>query len=192
MGTADSIIVAITGASGSIYAKRLISVLLEKGFSVKLIVSDAAKKVMAHELGSDDLTGQFGTDEKNLTVYENDDIAACIASGTSIEKKMVIVPASMGTTARVAAGVSSKLIERAADVIIKESGKLVLVPREAPFSPIHLENMLKLSRIGVAIIPAAPGFYHKPQSIDELVDFIVTKILDSLNIESNLIKRWGA
>jgi len=186
----DSIIVAITGASGSIYAKRLISVLLNKDFLIKLIITDAGKRVIAHELGSPDLNAHFHTDREEVTLLDNGDIAAGIASGTHGSDKMVIVPASMGTTARIACGVSSCLIERAADVIIKESGRLVLVAREAPFSPIHLENLLKLSRIGVTIIPAAPGFYHHPKSIDDLVDFMVTKILDSLKIESDLIERY--
>jgi 4-hydroxy-3-polyprenylbenzoate decarboxylase len=192
MNSSDSIIVAITGASGSIYAKRLVSVLLEKGFLIKLIVSDAAKKVIAHELGSDDLKEHFNAGNKSVNLYENDDLTACIASGTNGCDRMVVVPASMGTTARIAGGISSTLIERAADVVIKESKRLILVPRESPFSAIHLENMLKLSRIGVTIIPGAPGFYHKPKGIDDLVDFIVSKVLDSLSIENALIKRWKA
>jgi 4-hydroxy-3-polyprenylbenzoate decarboxylase len=186
----DSIIVAVTGASGSVYAKRLLAVLLEKGYKIKLVFSDAAKKVIAHELDGADLDSHFLTDSEAVTVYPNDNIAAPIASGSSLNRRMVIIPASLGTTARVATGMSSCLIERAADVVIKESGKLVLVPREAPFSPIHLENMLKLSRVGVKVIPAAPAFYHKPKSIDDLVDFVVAKVLDALHIENDLIKRW--
>lgn len=191
MGTKDSIIIAVTGASGSIYAKRLIEVLLSKNILVKLILSEPAKKVIAHELGSDIFLKYFCARDDNITVFGIDDIGASVASGTSVNRKMVVVPASMGTTARIAMGISSNLIERAADVIIKESGRLILVPRETPLSAIHLENMLKLSRIGVTIIPAAPAFYHLPKSIDDLVDFIVTKILDSAGIESNLISRWN-
>ncbi|MFC1855359.1 UbiX family flavin prenyltransferase [Thermodesulfobacteriota bacterium] len=190
MATNDSIIVAVTGASGSIYAKRLISVLLEKDFQIKLIISDAAKKVIAHELGSENPYDDFRIADERVTLYDNDNIAAAIASGTSRKNSMVVIPASMGTTARIACGISSTLIERAADVVIKESGHLVLVPRETPLSSIHLENMLKLSRMGVSIIPAAPAFYHKPESIDDLVDFIITKVLDSLRIDNDLIKRY--
>ncbi len=189
MSTTDPIIVAVTGASGSIYAKRLIEVLRAGGTHVNLIISDAAKQVIVHELGADALKEHFSNGEK-LSVYDNGDIGARMASGTSAEKKMVVIPTSMGTIARIAAGISSCLIERAADVVIKERGHLVLVPRETPFSSIHLENMLKLSHAGVTILPAAPAFYQKPQTIDDLAYFIVTKTLDLLGIKSDLIKRW--
>ncbi len=191
MNSNDSITVAVTGASGSVYADRLICVLSEMGFWIDLIVSDSGRKVIAHELGITDVEEHFAG-SANITCHDNRDIAASIASGTSTAKRMVVIPASMGTTARIAAGISSCLVERAADVVIKERGNLVLVPRESPMSPIHLQNLLTLSRIGVTIVPAAPGFYHKPRSIDDLVDFIVTKTLDVLGIKSDLIKRWPA
>lgn len=188
----SSIIVAVTGASGSIYARRLVAVLVGQGHEVKLILSDAARKVIAHELDPPGLEENFLLSSEKVTLYDNDNIAASLASGSCGYSRMVVIPASMGTTARIATGASTCLIERAADVTIKERGELVLVPREAPFSPIHLKNMLTLSRLGVTIIPAAPGFYHKPGSIDDLIDFIVAKVLNTLKIPNDLLKPWQA
>lgn len=207
----ESYIVAVTGASGSIYAVRLVGELLSGGHDVDLIISPSAFLVMKHELGvslnnknceeeflnlvKDNLTSQkdliLNTSIKgNLTCHDYNNIASKLASGSAGKKKMIVVPCSMGTLARIATGMSSNLIERAADCVIKETGRLTLVPRETPLSAIHLENMLKLSRLGIKIIPAMPGFYSKPQSINDMVNFVIGKVLDSLGIENNLFKRW--
>ena len=172
------ILVGITGASGITYAKRLIEVLGEKDIETDCIASDAAKKIAKHE-------------GVKFDCFSEDDIEAAFASGSFHVDAMVIVPCSMKTLSAVATGYASNLITRSADVMIKEGRKLVLVPRETPLSPIHLENMLKLSRIGVTILPAMPAFYPKPERIEDMVDFIVGKILDNLGVENNMFKRWG-
>ena len=172
------VLIGITGASGITYASRLIEVLREKGIDTDCIASDAAKKIAKHEGVKFDCLAE-------------DDIEASFASGSFHVDAMVIVPCSMKTLSAVATGYASNLITRSADVMIKEGRKLVLVPRETPLSPIHLENMLKLSRIGVAILPAMPAFYPKPEKIEDMVDFIVGKILDNLGIENNMFQRWG-
>jgi 4-hydroxy-3-polyprenylbenzoate decarboxylase len=202
----SSYIVAITGASGAVYGLRLIGEILSRGEGVDLVISPAGFLLLAEEAGievfaegsdvvsavSSFLKKKYKCELKgSLTYYRYDDIAAPIASGSVLKKKMIVCPASMGTIARIAAGVSGNLIERAADCVIKEGGKLTLVPRETPLSPIHLENMLKLSRIGVSIVPAMPAFYSTPESIEDMVDFVVGKTLDSLSVENNLYKRWS-
>ncbi len=193
--------IAITGASGVVYGVRLIKHLLEKGFGVRLVISSAGEKVLKEELGLN-WSGEDGKVEeairdyyspygKAVDYYRADDLLAPLASGSSLSRAMIVCPCSMGTMARIAQGVSGNLIERAADVIIKEGGRLVIVPRETPLSPIHLENMCKLSNLGVTILPAMPAFYHKPQGIDDLVDFVIGKIFDRLGIDNSLFKRWG-
>jgi 4-hydroxy-3-polyprenylbenzoate decarboxylase len=172
------VLIGITGASGITYARRLLEVLGELGIETDCIASDAAKKIAKHE-------------GVKLDCLSEDNIEAAFASGSFHVDAMVIVPCSMKTLSAVATGYASNLITRSADVMIKEGRKLVLVPRETPLSPIHLENMLKLSRIGVAILPAMPAFYPKPEKIDDMVDFIVGKILDNLGIENNMFERWG-
>ena len=137
------------------------------------------------------LSEQFGADTGKLRVFGREEWTAPVASGSSAPRAMVVCPCTTGTLAGIAAGSSNNLIERAADVAIKEGRKLVLVPREAPFSAIHLENMLKLARLGVVILPPSPGFYQKPESIADLVDFVVARILDQLGIENTLSPRWG-
>lgn len=172
------VLIGITGASGITYARRLLDVLGELGIETDCISSGAAIKIAKHE----------GVE---FDCMSEDNIEAAFASGSFYVDAMVIVPCSMKTLSAVATGYASNLITRSADVMIKEGRKLVLVPRETPLSPIHLENMLKLSRIGVAILPAMPAFYPKPERIEDMVDFIVGKILDNLGIENNMFERWG-
>lgn len=172
------VIVAITGASGAVYGIRLLEVLKEKGVKTECIISDAGREIIKTEL------------KKSVNGYREKDIGAPFSSGSSTADAMVIAPCSMKTLSAVANGYSSNLISRSADVMIKEGKRLILVPRETPLSAIHLENMLKLSRIGVTVLPAMPGFYHGPKKIEDLIDFIVGKILDSLGIENSLYRRW--
>ncbi|MCP8317426.1 MAG: UbiX family flavin prenyltransferase [archaeon] len=180
------IVVAITGASGVVYGKRLLEVLSDKNIETHLIISKGAEEIISSELSSkkDDI-------EKLATyVYQMDDLSSPLSSGSFITNSMIIVPCSAKTLAGIAHGYSDNLILRAAEVTIKQGRRLILVPRETPLSAIHLENMLKLARIGIIILPAMPAFYHNPKSINEMIDFIVGKILDSLNIEHDLFKRW--
>ncbi len=202
----SSLTVAITGASGAIYAIRLMECLVEKKIGFNLVSSSNGRKIIIQELGD-----RLGKVEDPQTLaeseseifcrlipnardlikyYHEEDMFSPIASGSSVPAQMVIVPLSMGTLGRIAAGISSNLIERSADVMLKERKKLVLVPREAPMNAIHLENLLKLARIGAHVVPAMPAFYQKPKTIDDLVDFVVGRILDALGIEHNLFKRW--
>jgi len=194
------ITVAITGASGSIYGIELIRQLLKTGFRVSLIVSDPGFLVLRHEMkigweGTEnsitkEARDYFGVGEE-LTYYANANYFSPLASGSSGSSVMVVAPCSMGTLARIAGGISSNLIERAADVMIKESGRLILLPRETPLNSIHLENMLKLSNMGVKILPAMPAFYHKPDGIQDLVNFVVGRALDMIGIKHALVKKWG-
>ncbi|MAD74252.1 MAG: aromatic acid decarboxylase [Rheinheimera sp.] len=195
------ITLAFTGASGAPYGWRLLELLLLQGVRVHLLISSAARVVFATEhniklAGAPDkcteqLQERFNCGKGQLTVYGKDDWFSPVASGSAAPKHMVICPCSTGTLAAIAMGASDNLIERAADVVIKEGGKLILVPRESPLSAIHLENMLKLARLGVTMMPAAPGFYHQPQQISDLVDFMVARILDQLGLEQQLTARWG-
>lgn len=190
------LIVGITGASGVIYAKRLLEILSQKDFLIHLTISEASAVIIQNELDIEinltdfQLESLIGFPTNNIIYHHFSDITAAISSGSYKTEGMVIVPCSMNTLGAIAAGISNNLIHRAADVCIKEDRKLVLVPRETPLSSIHLKNMLKLSKLGVCILPAMPGFYHKPHTIDEQVDFIVCKILDQFGIENNLICRW--
>lgn len=195
-----SYILALTGASGAIYGVRLAEELLKNGSEVNVIVSQSAVLILKEELGLDlsgpDPAGALAAFFKKrgaigtFDYYRNDDLTAPIASGSALKKTMIICPCSMGTLARVASGISGSLIERAADCVIKEGGRLVMVPRETPVSAIHLENMLKLSRLGVTMLPAMPAFYQRPATLDDMVDFVTGKILDSLGVENGLYKRW--
>jgi 4-hydroxy-3-polyprenylbenzoate decarboxylase len=195
------IAVAITGASGSIYGLRLVQELLAAGCCLSVLVSRAGFAVLKEEhhldwSGEADLVNvrlrrHFNVEAEQLRYYADSDFHSPLASGSSTASAMVVVPASMGTVARIAAGVSGNLLERAADVMLKEKRPLLMVPRETPLSAIHLENMLKLARLGVSIIPAMPGFYGKPQTVDDLVNFVVGKVLDALAVEHALYKRWG-
>jgi 4-hydroxy-3-polyprenylbenzoate decarboxylase len=198
-GSADRWVVGITGASGSIYGIRLINQLLEHGYVVHLVVTEAGWRVLKEELGwettkrKEALARCFGQSllDRQLIFHPNADIGASIASGSYRVRGMVIAPCSMGTLASIAGGISDDLMTRAADVMMKENRPLLLVPRETPLHAIHLENMLKLSRLGVRMIPAMPAFYYKPQSMDEMVDFLVGKVMDNMGIEHHLYRRWG-
>ena len=199
--TMKTITVALTGASGMPYGLRLIETLLAAACHVQVVYTQAAQIVarqeMALTLSSNTaetaalLSERFGAQAEQLVVYGREEWFAPIASGTNPPDAMVICPCTMGTLASVAAGLSSNLIERAADVCLKEGRKLIIVPREAPFSTLHLENMLRLSRMGVVILPPNPGFYHHPQSVQDLVDFVVARILDQLGVPHQLMARWG-
>ncbi len=181
------LIVAITGASGVVYGKRLLEALRSKNVETHLIVSQASKEVIKHEL---DVATR---DIENLAnhVYEADDWGSPVVSGSFKTDGMVIIPCSMKTLAGIAHGYSDNIILRSADVTLKEKRKLILVPRETPLNAIHLRNMLKLAENGVCIAPAMPAYYHKPKRIEDQVDFVVGKILDILGIEHTLYKRWG-
>lgn len=197
----QAITLAITGASGAIYGVRLLEELLKKQCQVHLLLSSAAQVVIATELAQQwpqetqaceaFLTAHFGCEARQLRMYSKTDWFSPVASGSAAPKTMVVCPCSMGTLAAIAHGLSDNLIERAADVVMKERGHLLLVPRETPYSAIHLENMLKLTNMGVTILPASPGFYHQPTTIHELVDFMVARILDHLKIEQALAPRWS-
>lgn len=197
----DKVTIAITGASGSPYALRLIECLVSANFQVYVLISSAARVVFDTEVGlklpsSPESATQFFTEHFNaapqqITVFGKEQWFSPVASGSAAPKKMVVCPCSTGTLAAISQGMSDNLIERAADVVIKERGQLILVPRETPFSSIHLQNMLTLSQAGATIMPAAPGFYHNPESIDDLVDFMVGRILDHLNIDQTIMPRWG-
>lgn len=180
------VIVAITGASGVIYGLELIKKLKEH--ELFIIVTKNAKKVMKHEL--EDYDKEIFKLKDFGKVLDTDDMEAPIASGSFKADAMVICPCSMKTLSAIATGFADNLVSRCADVMIKEKRKLILVPRETPLSPIHIENMLKLSKIGVSVLPPCPAFYHKPKAIGDMINFVVGKILDSLGINNNLYKRW--
>ncbi len=189
-------VLAITGASGVIYGIRMARELLLREFEVHLIASDAACIVLEQELDWDFSSGRAQTfyqqlPGSNLVYYDNDDIAAPVASGSFVSNGMMVMPCSMSTLSAIAHGSSNNLITRAADVMLKERRPLILVPRETPLSTIHLRNMLLLSETGVHIVPAMPGFYSKPTSIDEIVDFMVGKVLDLTNIPNDLYHRYA-
>ncbi|KFZ30343.1 aromatic acid decarboxylase [Pseudidiomarina salinarum] len=201
VNASKAITLAITGASGAPYALRLLELLLAQRQQVHVLISSAARVVFATELNwqlpaapqamGDALRERFNVTAEQLQVYGKEQWFSPVASGSAAPKRMVVCPCSTGTLAAIAQGASDNLIERAADVVLKERGQLILVPREMPFSAIHLENMLKLSRLGVTVMPAAPGFYHQPQSIDDLVDFVVARILDHLGLEQKIQPKWG-
>jgi len=193
--------VAITGASGAIYAQRTLQHMAASGVveRINLIMSDAAKTVARVELGVDpsggdrsDLNAWLGLppDSRLIHLHALNNIAARPSSGSHPQEGMVIVPCSMGTLGAIASGAATNLIHRAADVTLKENRRLVLVPRETPYNAIHLENMLKLSRAGAHIIPASPGFYHRPQTIEALVDHFVFRVLDHLGIPHSRDTEW--
>lgn len=200
------IIIALTGASGTIYGIRTLQFLLENNYKVELVISESAIKVAKDELGlklsidpevlKEQVLSYFKTQNSKLeslnllNVWAHDDISASISSGSYKTQGMIIIPTSMGTIGAIASGTSRNLITRAADVCLKEKRKLVLVPREMPLNTIHLENLLKLSKMGVTVAPASPGFYHNPKELREIIDFVVGKSLDLFGIEHSLFKRW--
>jgi flavin prenyltransferase len=201
MNQKRTITLAITGASGAQYGLRLLQCLLAANCKVYLLLSSAAEVVIRTETDLDlpdthaeqqlFLNEMFEADENQLQLLAKDDWFSPVASGSSSPNAMVVCPASGGTLSAIAHGASNNLIERAADVALKERRQLILVPRETPYSAIHLENMLKLTQLGAMILPASPGFYMQPQTINELIDFIVARILDQLGIEQDLMPRWG-
>jgi flavin prenyltransferase len=189
------IVFGITGASGAPYAVRLLQALTAAHRPVSLIVSKYGMRLLATESGiesMDALRDAVGIDAwaSYVEVFSNDDRGAPPASGSARTAGMVVCPCSMGTLSAIAVGASRSLIERAADVTLKEQRKLILVPRETPLSAIHLGNMLRLTRAGAVVMPASPGFYHRPSEIADLVDFVVARILDQLGVEQNFVARW--
>jgi flavin prenyltransferase len=195
MTTTPPIVVGITGASGAPYAVRLLQALTAAHRPVSLIVSKYGLRLLATESGiesMDALRDAVGIDAwaSYVEVFSNDDRGARPASGSSVTSGMVVCPCSMGTLSAIAVGASRSLIERAADVTLKERRKLVLVPRETPLSAIHLGNMLRLARAGAVVMPASPGFYHRPKEVSDLIDFVVARILDQLGVRQTLVSRW--
>jgi len=191
------IVVAITGASGAPYAVRLIEALTDARRKVQLIVSSHGVRLLDTEMGIasiDALRSHVGAErwDRSITVFDDGDRGATPASGSALSDGMVICPCSMGTLSAISIGASRSLVERAADVALKERRKLILVPRETPLSAVHLENMLRLTHAGAIIMPAAPGFYHRPRSIDDLVNFIVARVLDHLGVSHRLVARWNS
>lgn len=195
------ITLAITGASGSAYALRLLECLVAADYQVYLLCSSAGRVVLDTELNfklpaSPAAAGnlfveKFKTKAEQIKVFGKEQWFSPVASGSAAPKQMVVCPCSTGTLAAISQGMSDNLIERAADVVIKERGQLILMVRETPLSTIHLTNMLSLSQQGVTIMPAAPGFYHQPESINDLIDFMVGRVLDHLGIEQKIMPRWG-
>lgn len=200
-GFQPPVTVAITGASGAQYGLRLIEALVAAGHEVWVMISKAAHLVIETETDADlparperlarALIERSGAAPGQIRCFGREEWMAPVASGSGAPSTMVICPCSTGTLSAVATGASNNLIERAADVALKERRRLILVPRETPLSAIHLEHMLNLTRMGAVILPAAPGFYHKPERVEDLVDFIVARILNQLGIEHRLLPRWG-
>ncbi|MCB1949292.1 flavin prenyltransferase UbiX [Nitrosomonas sp.] len=201
MNKPRTITLALTGASGMPYGLRLLESLLQSGQHVYLLYSKVAQIVVQQEMNltlpsqpreaETFLKHLYGSSTGQLKVFGRESWYSPVASGTNPADAMVICPCTMGTLAAIATGLSQNLIERAADVMLKEKRQLILVPRETPFSTVHLENMLKLSNVGAVILPANPGFYHHPQTLQDIIDFIVARILDHLAIKHQLIPRWG-
>lgn len=188
--------VGITGASGAIYGVRLVQELLKADYKVHLIISEAGWQVLNVEHGYDtsnreNLLNELFHESEKLHYHTHRDFTAPIASGSYRNQGMVIIPCSMGTLSSIANGASNNLLERTADVMIKEDRKLIIVPRETPLNQIHLENMLKVAQIGGKIIPAMPGFYQRPSTIDDLINFVVGKVLDNIGVDHKLFIRWG-
>ncbi|KGJ88542.1 3-octaprenyl-4-hydroxybenzoate carboxy-lyase [Colwellia psychrerythraea] len=195
------ITLAITGASGSAYALRLIECLIAANYQLYILCSSAGRIVLDTEVGvkipsSPDAASKFFTEkyqakENQITVFGKEQWFSPVASGSSAPKRMIVCPCSTGTMAAISHGMSDNLIERAADVVIKERGQLILMVRETPFSTLHLQNMLSLSQQGVTIMPASPGFYHNAETIEDLIDFMVGRVLDHLGIKQDIMPRWG-
>lgn len=197
----QTVTIAMTGASGAPYTLRLLELCLQADIQIQFIISQPGQVVLGMESDlkltgppqkmQQQLAAFLDANPSLITVYGKDQWTAPAASGSSVAEAMVICPCTMGTLASIASGTSDNLIHRAADVIIKERKKLILVPRETPFSSIHLENMLKLSNLGVVILPPNPGFYQGVNQVSDMVDFVVARILDQLGIENNISPRWG-
>lgn len=197
----DRVTLAITGASGVHYSLRLLRALVDANIQISLLISRAAEVVIRTETELDlpqtreeqqaYLCAYSNAQPNQLMLFGREDWFSPVASGSSSPTAMVICPASGGTLSAIATGASNNLIERAADVALKERRQLIVVPRETPYSEVHLENMLKLTRMGVVVLPASPGFYQSPKCIDDLVDFVVARILDQLHVPHTLLKKWG-
>jgi flavin prenyltransferase len=190
------IVMAVTGASGAPYAVRLLEALATAAQPVQLIVSDHGLRLLRTETDIESVDAwraQIGASawDEHVAVFDDGDRGAAPASGSARNRGMVICPCSMGTISAISQGTSRSLVERAADVALKERRTLVLVPRETPYSAIHLENMLRLTRAGAVVLPASPGFYHRPAEIGELVDFVVARVLDHLGVAHSIGRRWG-
>lgn len=193
-------ILGISGASGAVYGLRLLEVLSQKGYGVDLVLSEAAKTVIREEMGIDlsegkrdplnTLKKKFKINASAVRVFRNSDFETPAASGSNPAEGMIIAPCSMGTLAAIACGLADNLIRRAADVMIKQKKPLIILARETPLSAIHLENMLKLSRLGAVILPPMPAFYHGPKTMEDLIDFVVGRVLDMIGIEHELYQRW--
>ena len=195
-------VVGISGGSGAPYTRRVIEGLVQAGHDAKIVVTDAGRRVFEIELGialtgdpADDTriltdTLDLGSGSGSIELFGQRNVAATIASGSYECEGMVVVPCSMGTLARIATGISSNLLERAADAALKERRHLILVPRETPLSLIHLRNMTAVTEAGAVVMPAMPGFYHLPESVDDLVDMIAGRALDALGVDSTLLRRW--
>lgn len=190
-------VIGLCGGSGAVYALRLLEVLLQNGAHVDVIATDAGRRVLLHEMGMQEVAEGVRAEHlveerlrERLEVYDLAAVESTPASGSAAIDAVILCPCSMGTLARVAHGFSSNLVERSADVALKEGRTLVVVPRESPLSEIHLENMLKLRRAGAIVLPAMPGFYHRPESVADLVDFIVARILDQIGVSNGLVDRW--
>jgi len=201
IGSLKRVTLGITGASGALYALNLLKNLTQHFDEVHLMVTDAARVVLATEADlkvpenpnkiAAVLSDYCQCDESIIRVYSKENWYSPVASGSAAPRQMIICPASMGCISAIATGASNNLLERAADVVIKEKGQLIVLPREMPFSTIHLKNLLTLSEAGVTVMPAAPGFYHNPKSIDELADFVSGRILNHLGIDNTLSEAWG-
>ncbi len=197
----QTVTIAMTGASGAPYTLRLLETCLQAKIKIQFITSQPGQVVLGMESDlkltgapqkmQQQLAAYFDSDPSQISVFAKDQWTAPAASGSSVADAMVVCPCTMGSLASIANGTGENLIHRAADVIIKERKKLILVPRETPFSSIHLENMLKLSNLGVVILPPNPGFYHGVSQVSDLVDFVVCRILDQLGVENNISPRWG-
>ena len=191
------ILIGITGASGSIYAQRLLQVLTEQLERVYLIVTDSGRQVVEHELRKND--SEFSlrkilADKKHprLRLFANDDFFAPVASGSNAPDVAIVIPCSMGTLSRVSHGFSTTLLERVCDVVLKQKKQLIMVPRETPLNTLHLHNMLRLAEAGAWLVPASPAFYHKPSTMSDLVDFVVSRVLDCLAFPHDIAKRWNS
>lgn len=200
-GFTGKVTIAITGASGAAYALRLIECLVSANYQLYILCSSAGRIVLDTEVGmklpgSPDSASQFLAEKfqaktHQITVFGKEQWFSPVASGSAAPKQMVVCPCTTGTMASISHGLSDNLIERAADVVIKERGQLILMVRETPLSTLQLQNMLNLSQQGVTIMPAAPGFYHKAESIEDLIDFMVGRVLDHLGVDQDIMPRWG-
>ena len=180
------ILIGITGASGSIYAERLLQILTAKLQRVYLIATDSGKQVVDHELRKSE------TEFSLRKIFANDDFFAPVASGSNAPDVAIIIPCSMGTLSRVSHGFSTTLLERVCDVVLKQKKKLILVPRETPLNTLHLHNMVRLANAGAWLVPASPAFYHKPRTLADLIDFVVSRVLDCLDFPHDISKRWNS